>query len=68
MIYLEEKFNLIPASPATLDKFVDLAQKQLVPTCDRLGAQVGTNCFCAKSTNISRVAGLAGMRLNFSSK
>jgi len=40
MIYLEEKFNLIPASPATLDKFVDLAQKQLVPTCDRLGARL----------------------------
>jgi hypothetical protein len=40
MIYLEEKFNLIPASPETLEKFVNFAQIQLVPICERLGARL----------------------------
>ncbi len=40
MIYLEEKFNLIPASPVTLEEFVNFAQKQLVPVCEHLGARL----------------------------
>jgi len=40
MIYLEEKFNLIPASPVTLEKFDNFAQNQLVPVCERLGARL----------------------------
>jgi hypothetical protein len=40
MIYLEEKFNLIPASPVTLEEFVKFAQKQLVPVCEHLGARL----------------------------
>ena len=40
MIYLEEKFNLIPASPVTLEEFVNFAQEQLVPICERLGARL----------------------------
>ena len=40
MIYLEEKFNLIPASPVTLEEFVNFAQKQLVPVCEPLGARL----------------------------
>ncbi len=40
MIYLEEKFNLIPASPVTLEEFINFAQKQLVPICERLGSRL----------------------------
>lgn len=40
MIYLEEKFNLLPASPVTLEEFVNFAQDQLVPVCERLGARI----------------------------
>ena len=40
MIYLEEKFNLIPASPETLENFVNFAQEQLVPICEHLGARL----------------------------
>ena len=40
MIYLEETFNLMPASPETLDTFVELAQERLVPAWQRLGARL----------------------------
>ena len=40
MIYLEEKFNLMPASPVTIEKFIEFAQKQLVPICESLGARL----------------------------
>ena len=40
MIYLEEKFNLIPASPVTLEEFVNFSQEKLVPICERLGARL----------------------------
>ena len=36
MIYLEETFNLMPASPETMDSFVDFAQEKLVPCYERL--------------------------------
>ena len=40
MIYLEEKFNLLPASPVTLEKFVNFSQEKLVPICERLGIRL----------------------------
>jgi len=40
MIYLEEKFNILPASPATLDVFIELALNKLVPICEDLGARL----------------------------
>jgi len=40
MIYLEEKFNLIPASPITLERFVNFSHKKLVPICERLGSRL----------------------------
>src|SRR3990172_6956417 len=40
MIYLEETFNLTPASPETMDTFVDFAQEQLVLGYGRLGARL----------------------------
>ncbi|NVM31075.1 MAG: NIPSNAP family protein [Candidatus Helarchaeota archaeon] len=36
MIYLEETFNLVPASPEGLDVFVEFAQERLMPVCQRL--------------------------------
>ncbi len=40
MIYLEETFNISPATPETLDVFVDFAQAELVPACQSLGTRV----------------------------
>jgi NIPSNAP len=40
MIYLEETFNLVPASPETMDTFVDFAQEKLVPRYQQLGARL----------------------------
>ena len=41
MLYLEEKFNLIPASPVTLEEFVNFAQKQeFAAVCESLGARL----------------------------
>lgn len=40
MIYLEEKLSLSPASPETLDAFVEFAQDQFVPLSQRLGARL----------------------------
>lgn len=40
MLYLEEVFNLTPASPVTLDKFVKFAQEQLIPACERLKTRI----------------------------
>ena len=40
MIYLEETFNLVPASPETMDTFVDFAQEELVCCYERLGARL----------------------------
>lgn len=52
MIYLEESLNLTPASPETLDAFVEFAQGRLVPAYQRLGARLvaawysDTESFC----------------------
>ncbi len=40
MIYLEETFNILPAHPMNLDRFVALAQERLIPACKRLGTKV----------------------------
>ena len=40
MIYLEETLSLAPASPETLDTFVEFAQEQFVPVSQRLGARL----------------------------
>lgn len=40
MIYLEETLSLAPASPETLDTFVEFAQEQFVPVLERLGARL----------------------------
>ncbi len=40
MIYLQQDFDLHPASPRTRDAFVALAQDALVPAAERLGAQL----------------------------
>jgi len=40
MIYLEQTLNLLPAHPESLDKYVELAQKKLIPACERLGTRV----------------------------
>ncbi len=38
MIYLQEIYNLTPATPEILDSFIKIAQELLVPTCKRLGS------------------------------
>jgi len=40
MIYLEETFNLTPATPETLDVFVDFAQTKLVPASQNFGSRL----------------------------
>ncbi len=40
MIYLQEILNLTPATPETLDSFVKIGQKLLVPVCERLGTRL----------------------------
>jgi len=40
MIYLEETLNLLPASPETLDTFVEFARDKFVPVCQRLGCRL----------------------------
>jgi len=40
VVYLEETLNLSPACPETLDTFVEFAQEQLVPACQRLGPRL----------------------------
>ncbi|MHA1915302.1 MAG: NIPSNAP family protein [Promethearchaeota archaeon] len=40
MIYLQEILNLTPATPETLDSFIEVAQEILVPLCERLGARL----------------------------
>jgi len=40
MIYLEETLSLTPASPETLDTFVEFAREQFVPVSQRLGARL----------------------------
>lgn len=39
-IYLEQSFDLSPASPATRDRFVELATSSMMPACERLGARL----------------------------
>lgn len=46
MIYLEETFDLMPASPETRDAFVAFAQEQLIPCSQRLGARLVAAWFC----------------------
>jgi hypothetical protein len=46
MIYLEETLNLTPASPETMDTFVEFAQDKLVPSWQRLGARLIAAWFC----------------------
>ena len=45
MIYLQEILNLTPATPETLDSFINVAQELLVPICERLGANLVIACF-----------------------
>ena len=40
MIYLEETLNLLPATPETLDIFVELAQDRLVPLFKRFESRL----------------------------
>ncbi len=40
MIYLKETLNLAPASPETRDQFIALANAELLPAYDRLGARL----------------------------
>ncbi len=40
MIYLEETFKLSPASPESLDNFVNFSQEQFVPICADLGVRL----------------------------
>ena len=40
MLYLKQDFNLHPASPATRDRFVELAQQELLPGLERLGGRL----------------------------
>ncbi|MHA1988173.1 MAG: NIPSNAP family protein [Promethearchaeota archaeon] len=40
MIYLEETFNLLPAHPENLDKFIAFSQEKLIPACERLEARL----------------------------
>lgn len=40
MIYLQEILNLTPATPESLDSFIEVAQKLLVPACERLGTRL----------------------------
>jgi hypothetical protein len=40
MIYLEETLNLQPATPDTLDKFIEFAQHDLVPSYHDLGTRL----------------------------
>lgn len=40
MIYLQEILNLTPATPETLDSFIEIGQNLLVPVCKRLGTRL----------------------------
>ncbi len=40
MIYLQEILNLTPATPETLDFFVEVGQNLLIPVCERLGVRM----------------------------
>jgi len=46
MIYLEETFDLEPASPETVDRFVEFAQGSLLPAYQRLGARLAAAWTC----------------------
>ncbi len=66
MIYLEESYNLEPASPETVDTFVHFAQGQLVPVCERLGARLVAAWFSdvdwfAQVTNVLEFDDLAAL-------
>jgi len=45
MIYLEEKLNLKPASPETLDTFVEFTRDELLPLCQPMGCRVAAAWF-----------------------
>lgn len=45
MIYVEEILKLAPASPETLDNFVEFARERLVPMCPRVGARLAAAWF-----------------------
>jgi len=40
MIYLQEILNLTPATPESLDSFIEISQNLLVPICERLGTRL----------------------------
>ena len=40
MIYLQEILNLTPATPETLDSFIEIGHNLLVPVCKRLGTRL----------------------------
>ena len=43
---MEEKFNILPASPETMDEFILLAEKELVPLYDQLGIRLIAAWYC----------------------
>ncbi len=46
MIYLEETFDLTPASPETMDAFVEFARDKLAASWQRLGARLVAAWYC----------------------
>lgn len=55
MIYLQQDYDLNPASPRTRDAFVELAQSALVPAAERHGARL-VAAFCGNQDWFFRVA------------
>ena len=47
MIYLEETFNIVPASPEGLDIFVGFVQEKLIPIGQKLGLRLVAAWFCS---------------------
>jgi hypothetical protein len=43
---LEEKFNILPASPENMDQFILLAEKELIPLYEQLGIRLIAAWFC----------------------
>jgi len=46
MLYLQQTFDLHPASPATRDRFVELATNDVVPASTRAGGRLVAAFFC----------------------
>src|SRR5262245_4101336 len=64
MLYLQQDFDLHPASPRTRDAFVTLAQDALVPAAERHGARLvaaffGNSEWFFRMTHFLELEGLA---------